>query len=94
MQVTTLYNQVLIDIAMQVCGDVEQLFAVALLNSKSITADIAAGSVITANAAALDKTRYADLFVQKADRPASNDRIVNAAGGIGLMQIGTTFKVS
>ncbi len=63
--------QTLLDISIQEKGSVEALFAIALRNEKSITDELASGSVIDVNTKIIDEGIAAYYFINKL-KPSSN----------------------
>lgn len=95
--VIVLPSQRMIDIAMQELGDVEKLFDIALLNGKSVTEDTAAGISLLVDDYDKSKRSIVQVLRRKGFEPASANDLQFPPlppGGIGFMQIGTTFKVS
>jgi len=84
-------RQTLIDFTCQNSGSIEALFDVAQENGVSITEEIAPGTQLSAPE--IDRKTVA--FYQKSIHDITTDQNVQPVqGGIGFMQIGTTFKVS
>lgn len=85
-------RQTVIDFTVQNCGTMDALFDVALLNGISLTDPVAPGTILLAPVEELtvisfyQKNRELDI--------TTDDRILPMPGGIGFMQIGTSFKVS
>lgn len=96
MQHTVLYNQTLADITLQATGDLEQWFAVALLNGLGITDAIEAGEEMLSPEPDGNKRALAFRLQARDNRPATGDAYNESAvmGGIGYMQIGNDFIVS
>ena len=86
-------HQNMVDFTTQQEGSVEGLFAVAVLNGISITADIEPGTLLKI-AEPLNKKVVADLIKFEVD--IVSDQVIEAAvqGGIGFMQIGNDFIVT
>ena len=96
--ITTLYNQRLIDIAIQDLGDIERVYEICLLNNLPITYEVPAGMQLLVPDFDVTKRRIVNLFSNKSLAPASaddnNDFLNLPPGGIGFMQIENTFIVS
>ena len=88
-------GQAVIDIAMQELGDVERLFELCLLNDVNITDELEPGTVFTVPDFATDKKRVVAFFSDKTLAPASIDDLgylpMLPPGGVGWMQVGSTF---
>lgn len=86
-----LVNQVLIDIAMQETGNVEDLFTIAMLFNKSITDTLIPGyefSFFIENSAFQKNVVF--ILNKKGNNPASaddNGMVLIPSGGIGFMRI-------
>lgn len=86
-------HQNIVDFTTQQAGSVEALFAVAVLNSISVTGNVELGTNLKM-AAPVNKKVVADLIKYEVD--IVSDQVVEASiqGGIGFMQIGNDFIVS
>jgi hypothetical protein len=89
-------GQVLIDVAMQYCGNAARLFDIAQLNGGlSTTVVLPVGTKILVPDAFIEDQKTADEFKNKQLVPASNDDADDfVLGGIGFMAVGVDFKVS
>lgn len=85
-------NQTMLDMSVQHTGDLSNLFLLAMANGKSITDDLVPGQELTA-VPVTDKrvTRVFDKIEYDVTTAVKPGLIL---GGIGYMQIGTSFKVS
>ena len=86
-------GQTLADITLQVTGDIERWFEVALLNDASITDDLVPGVSVVCPDVASNKRGIADIIEIESNNPASDDD-EEVLGGIGHMQIEFDFIVS
>jgi hypothetical protein len=95
--IKVLYNQTLIDIAMEYYGDASYAMMLAVQLGRSITSDLVAGEILvipTIDITTKEKS-IAYVMQKKMHIPASNDAVVTQGqGGIGFMQIGNDFIVS
>lgn len=85
-------QQSIVDFVLQHTGSVEGLFDVALLNGNTPTAELQPGTVLSA---AVLEQGIADYFINNGLQVSSsevNEKVL--PGGIGFMQIQTSFKVS
>lgn len=85
-------RQTVIDFTVQNCGTMEALFDVAVLNGVSPTDPVAPGTVLLAPVIELKVVSF--YGKNKELDITTDDRILPIPGGIGFMQIGTSFKVS
>lgn len=97
--ITVLHNQSLLDISIQYTGTVENCFKIAVANGLCITDDLTPGQeLIIPNDVKIDKeilNYYQSKEIQPATAyPLSVGQEIEEQGGIGHMQIGSTFKVS
>lgn len=84
-------RQTVVDFACQYSGTMESLFELALLNGVSLTQDVAPGTALKAVPVDLKTVDYYAASVLD----IVTDKTVNTMpGGIGYMQIGSSFKVS
>lgn len=76
-------------------GSIDELFNIALLNEISITAIMPAGSVVN-YAPVVERAFIVNELAARVAKPASIDEGTGIVlpGGIGYMQIGTTFRIS
>jgi len=86
------HQQTLFDIAMQCLGNVERVYEIALLNGFGITDEIDPGTRIFLPEISNEDKAVANVFTKSGLRPTSKD-LGALPGGIGYMQIGTSFKV-
>jgi len=92
-QFTVYFLQNLLDICLEGAGEIDGLFDCAMLNSLSITDDLAPGQTVLGPLPSVGKLPIVNLF--KTSPPASGFTEDQAMpGGIGFMKIGSTFKVS
>lgn len=88
-------GQSFLDKVLECTGDVENAFAMALLNGISITDDIVVGQEIKPSAIT---NKYVAEYFAEQFKPATNLTELQIEsidpGGIGFMAIGTTFIVS
>jgi len=87
------YNQTLVDMAMQSCGDAGRLVELAALNGLSITDDIEAGDTILTPDAAADKLKLVTLLNKKNNEPGSGTQTLSAPEGISYWIIETDFTI-
>lgn len=93
METVILSGQSLVDIALQECGSVEGVFALALANEISLTAMLTAGNnLLLVNVATPTVTNY---YSVRSLRPATDitDSSVKL-GGVGYMGVDIDFIVS
>ena len=91
-----LHNQSLYDFAVQHCGSVSAVIAIAVANGISPTAPIAPGTELIVPDDAILDNDIVSFYEYKKVLPATalrNDLLI-APGGIGHMNIGGTFIVS
>ncbi len=84
-------RQTVIDFTCQYSGTMDALFYVLLLNSIGITQAIAPGTILKAPQEDLKVIKFFDGSVYGI---TTDERIQPVMGGIGYMQIGSSFKVS
>ena len=92
-------RQTLLDIALQTCGHIETVLALAEANSMSITDRLEDGRVLTVpERLAEGDTRTVELYrahkVEPATEAGADDMSACPYGGIGFMSIGIDFIVS
>lgn len=85
-------RQVLLDTAIQECGSIEAVFALALLNGLSITDDLIVGSVL--ESPGIWNKEVQNYYTINALHPASGDQGLQLPGGIGNWAIQYEFIVS
>ncbi|AYD48195.1 hypothetical protein [Arachidicoccus soli] len=85
-------GQILLDSAMQACGDAGQAAQIALNNGLSLTDDLEELQEITTPNADIDKTQVLELMNVPANISASKDNTV-IGEGLGFWGLGTTFKI-
>lgn len=95
---TTINNQSIFDLAIQLHGNVEQAFALALQNGYSVTDVVPPGTVITpAEDRTYHDTEVANYFDRKNQKIATASAIPEGSlpdsGGIGYMIIEEDFIV-
>ena len=90
MRIITVKNrQAIVDIAVEHCGSATAAMHIAVLNSKELTANLTANSVLILPEI-IDK-RVVDNFRQKNISPASQPPSLNT--GIGILQIDIDFNI-
>ncbi len=96
--VSVLYNQQLIDLAIQALGDVERVYELCLLNDLPLTALLTPGQLIKVPVFATSKRLIVGMYTNPSYAPGSNDDEDAypqlPPGGIGYMQIGNDFIAS
>ena len=92
MNLTVDQGQWMADLAVQHSGDIEALFSLCRLNDLSPTLDLTPGAVLV-NTAPVNPKVVTYFGAQKLKPATKDDAIVIRPGGIGFMQIGTTFRV-
>lgn len=85
-------DQNMLDMVVQYSGSLDNLFTVALQNSLSATDSLTAGNSL--QEMAVTNKRVVNLFARKEYDVNTVLRPILTLGGIGYMQIGTSFKVS
>lgn len=83
--------QTVVDYTVQNSGTLESLFEVAESNGVGITEDVAPGTVMLAPET---ETKVTSFYDAKALDITTHATDAEALGGIGYMQIGSSFKVS
>jgi hypothetical protein len=89
-------GQTLLDIALQGCGDLFQVFEIAGLNGIDITSDLTVGSVQQVLEPAVEKAYLVELFALPYRKPKSADNDVQRTKGregIGFWIIEDDFIV-
>lgn len=100
MLITVLYNQSLLDLAIQHTGAVENCFAIALANGLAVSDDLRAGAVLILpdamepDADVLQYFRSRKIMPATALRTLEQDAAESKPLGIGYMKIGTDFIAS
>lgn len=84
-------RQTVIDFACQHAGTLEALFDVAVLNGVSITQNVAPGTMLLTPVEDLKTVAFYNNNVVDI---VTNQNAQPVPGGIGYMQIGTSFKVN
>jgi hypothetical protein len=84
-------RQTVIDFTCQHAGTVESLFVVAQLNGVSITENVPKGSLLKVSPVKVKNVRF---YLDRSGLDIITDQDGVTPGGIGYMQIGTSFKVS
>lgn len=86
-------GQTFFDLAVQYAGDVEQAFALSVINNRSITDEIESGEeLVISDTVDVEISGY---FVAGRWKPANGDAgTAVIPGGIGYMGLGIDFKVS
>jgi hypothetical protein len=94
--VKILFNQTLLDIAVQELGDYSRAVELAVLNGMKLTDMPVAGSFVQVPTYERDKSYLVTLFSDDANKPATGDTgIENAVlQGIGYWRIEQNFRVS
>lgn len=98
MQITTLHNQSLLDVAIRHCGTVEAVADIAILNNISITEDLIPGQLIELPLKDYGNQEVINYFsVNKID-PATalteeHTALTEGDSGIGFWEIGNNFIV-
>lgn len=93
MNIKVLANQTLVDISLQGCGTIDNWFDVAILNGMGITDDLTPGNTVATPDALQTLASVVRLFGNVDLAPASGYDDAAVLGGIGYMQIGSSFKV-
>jgi hypothetical protein len=99
MSVVVLYNQSILDVALQHTGTVENCFAIAVANGFSVSDILSAGSSIEIPEDIQKNSDVLNEYNAKKITPATGttigqDNEIPTFNGIGYMQIGNSFKVS
>lgn len=99
MQVIALHNQNLLDISIQHTGSVDNCFIIAVANGLCISDDLTPGQEIVIPDDVVINNEILNYYTAKEIQPAtayplSAGEETEENGGIGYMQIGSTFKVS
>lgn len=94
-----LHNQSILDIAIQHTGHVQNAFAIAVANGKSVSDDLFAGDDLIIPQTVLISSDIVSYYSAKNIQPATGLTVTENASipvlrGIGYMSIGKTFKVS
>jgi hypothetical protein len=95
-KIIILYNQSLLDVAIQHTGGIESLFDFAIENGLSVTDDLKVGHFLTSTKIVNNNDvvqYYKDRNTQPASGFFSNGK-VNLEIGIGKMIIGTNFIIT
>jgi len=94
METIVLEGQSLLDIAVQECGSVEAVIAIAVLNNISITDDLQVGQVLQMPAPV--NKQIAQYYKSKNLKPATagNLDFMNQDEGVGFWSIGNDFIIS
>jgi len=96
MTVKVLHNQSLLDLAIQHTGSVTNAFAIAVANNISVSSFLIAGTELLIPDVMKDED-ILNFYNSKQIKPATGTvktPLPIERGGIGYMQIGSTFKVS
>ncbi|WP_438710869.1 hypothetical protein ACSTS3_19720 [Aquimarina muelleri] len=98
MKPIVIYNQNLLDIAIQEYGTPHAVFDLAVTNDLSITDDLKEGISLELTKNSYETKEVADYYKKKRLRPATATKTIidNQASGIGIMQVNNitnTFKV-
>lgn len=94
MQQTVLHNQTLYDFALQHCGTVAAVFAIALANGISITSELVPGTQLDVPADAPVDADILNFYKAKEVLPATGITELNTEpDGIDFMSIEGTFIV-
>lgn len=99
MKKTILYNQSILDVALQHTGTVESSFEIATRNGFSVSDQMAAGASIEIPEDVFKNTDVLNKYNAKKIEPATGssdfgDQEIPTLKGIGYMQIGNNFKTS
>lgn len=97
MTVKVLHNQSLLDLAIQHTGSVANAFAIAVANNISVTSFLIAGTELLIPENVLKDEDILNFYNSKQIKPATGTvktPLPIERGGIGYMQIRSTFKVS
>jgi hypothetical protein len=91
------HKQCLLDIAMQYQGSINNVFGIAISNEISVTQLLVAGSNLVVPEVETNGEQKGIIYFlnKKQHIPASmDDNTALHTGGVGYMQIASTFKVS
>lgn len=91
--VKVLYQQTIIDIAVQELGDAERAVEIAALNGLGITDELTAGQVLQVPDYDLSKINTVQLFTNTALAPASVDDAMTVDEGIDYWALEMDFEV-
>lgn len=91
--VKVLYQQTIIDIAVQELGDAERAVEIAALNGLGITDELTAGQVLQVPDYDASKVNTVQLFMNKALAPASVDDAMTIDEGIDYWALEMDFEV-
>ncbi len=94
MKVVALHNQTLLDISIQHTGTVENCFKIAVANGLSVSDEITPGQELKIPSDVKIDKEILNYYKAKELQPATKGKEISQQGGIGYMQIGSTFKVS
>lgn len=97
MTTKVLERQSLLDFAIQHTGSVANAFAIAVANNISVSSFLIAGSELLIPGDVLKDEDILNFYNSKQIKPATGTvktPLPIERGGIGYMQIGSTFKVS
>lgn len=96
MQFKVLYNQNLLDFAIQHTGSVANAFLIAVANNMAVSDVLVAGSELIVPDGVVKDTDILNYYSSKAIQPATalqDLKIIKEKRGIGWMKVGSTFKV-
>lgn len=97
MNIKVLGSQSLLDLAIQHTGSVANAFAIAVANNISVSSFLIAGSELLIPGDVMKDEDILNFYNSKQIKPATGTvktPLPIERGGIGYMQIGSTFKVS
>ena len=95
MKPRVIYNQNLLDIAIQEYGTPYAVFDLAIVNGLGITDDLEEGIILELAKNSFEENEAADYYKKKQIGPATATKITvnQSLGGIGIMNITNTFII-